>query len=355
MISNHKDKKLKPTQLKTRVDKLATHFAASWYVAMDSQTLGKKPKTIQLFGQPLVAWRDGNGHPVIMERYCSHMGASLAIGELVDGCIQCPFHLWRFESSGECVFIPEAEYIPPKARQFTYVTVERYGYIWIWYGSKTPLFPLPKFPAAEEERHKYMPFSYAVKGKTTVRRVLENPYDYYHLISVHKLKASGSSIKFTLLNKKYPEQQSELPIAKEAWFGSTTDFLINMGKLGMLVAKPLGLNAKVFRLRIDAWPTGTIVTAFTDGKEKYTLLSCPTPISENETIMNISIMIKKTGNLLLDVLYYFLFSRQSKSGSIQDLPIFDTIKADGGGAYVKQDLGVLKFREFYQSWVDKVE
>lgn len=354
MISNHKDQELKLTQLKTRVDKRVTHFAASWYVAMDSKTLGKKPKAIQLFGQPLVAWRDQNGHPVIMERYCSHMGASLAIGEVIDGCLQCPFHLWRFDCSGECVFIPEVEYIPPKARQSTYVTVERYGYIWVWYGSEIPLFPLPEFSAAEDKRHNYMAFRCAVKCKTTVRRVLENPYDYYHLISVHKLKASGSSIQFSLLNNRHSEQQSELPIPKEAWFGSTTDFLINLGKLGIL-AQLLGLSAKVLRLRIDAWPSGTIVTAFTDGKENYTLLSCPTPVAENETIINVLVMIKKTGNFLLDILYYLLFSWQSKSGLIQDLPIFDTIKVNGGGAYVKHDQGVLKFREFYQGWVDKVE
>jgi phenylpropionate dioxygenase-like ring-hydroxylating dioxygenase large terminal subunit len=102
-----------------------------------------------------------------MERYCLHMGASLAIGKVQEGCIQCPFHHWRFDNSGQCAFIPEVDHFPPTARQSVYSTVERYGYIWVWYGSQIPLFSLPEFPPAEDERDDYMPFRFALNTKTT--------------------------------------------------------------------------------------------------------------------------------------------------------------------------------------------
>jgi aminopyrrolnitrin oxygenase len=100
----------KPSKQETGIDKNPLNLAASWYVAMYSKDLGKKPKAIELFGQSLVAWRDQNGQPVIIDRYCSHRGTSLAIGQVKDGCIQCPFHHWRYDNSGNCVFIFELDH-----------------------------------------------------------------------------------------------------------------------------------------------------------------------------------------------------------------------------------------------------
>ncbi|MBG1270190.1 Rieske 2Fe-2S domain-containing protein [Nostoc sp. WHI] len=173
------------------VEKNPLNLAASWYVAMPSKDLGKKLKQIELFGRQLVAWRDQNGQPVLMEAYCSHMGASLALGKITDDCIQCPFHHWRYDNSGNCVSIPDIENVPPTARQVTYNTAEKYGYIWVWYGSVTPLFPLPEFSAAEDEKHNYMPWRIRVNTKTTVRRVLENIYDHYHIIALHHMPVNG--------------------------------------------------------------------------------------------------------------------------------------------------------------------
>jgi nitrite reductase/ring-hydroxylating ferredoxin subunit len=338
----------------TRVDKGAMELAASWYVAMESKALGKKPKAIEIFGQSLVAWRDQNGHPVIMERFCSHMGASLAIGQLKEGCIQCPFHHWRFDRTGQCVSIPEVDNIPPTAHQTTYVTVERYGYIWVWYGSKTPLFPLPEFSVVENT-HNYVPWRYTFNTKTTVRRVIENVYDQYHLVSLHDLKVA-ESIQLTLLNEQHPELQCELPIKKEAWFGALIEVRIGkyLGKIGA-VAQALGLNAEQFTVVADTWPSGNVITTSINGKERYKVLISTTPLTEKETIANVYIMVHKTGNFLLDLLYYVVFGLQTKATGLEDIPLWSTMNPNAGGAFVNHDLGVLKYRTFYQSWVDKVE
>ena len=41
-------------------------MTASWYVALRSNKLGKKPVALKLFGQDLVAWRDKSGKPVLI-------------------------------------------------------------------------------------------------------------------------------------------------------------------------------------------------------------------------------------------------------------------------------------------------
>ncbi len=351
-------KQPKSTSLAKRVDKNAMNLAASWYIAMPSKDLRQKPKAIELFGQPLVAWRDSTGHPVIMERYCSHLGASLAVGEVVDGCIRCPYHHWLFESSGECVSAPDVENIPRTARQSTSFTVERYGYIWVWYGSQTPLFPLPEFPTAETYKHNYMPLRYTYDTKTTVSRLVESGgCDYYHGTALHKQKISAP-VQFTIIDDQHPKDQhpalqSDPPIQKDACMRVLHEFPVEKFLVG-IVGRVLGLNAKEFWFRSDIWPSGYRITGFADNREQFKILFCTTPIAEDRTIGHYFMMLKKTRNFLLDLPYYLLNDWQNKNASEEDLVVFNTQKADVGGAFVHHDRGILKFREFYQRWVERV-
>nr|APZ79608.1 FisB2 [Fischerella sp. SAG 46.79]AQY10087.1 NifO1 [Fischerella sp. SAG 46.79] len=333
------------------------NLAASWYVAMLSKELRKKPQAIELFGRSLVAWRDKAGKAVIMERFCSHLGASLAIGEVVDGCIQCPFHHWRYDSSGVCVHIPKVakphtDQIPQTARQKIYVTEERYGYIWIWYGTATPLFDLPNFDTAESNR--YMSYRFSFPVKTSVRRVIENAFDHHHFVTLHNLSVT-ESVELILINDQDVEL-SELPITKEAWIGCVFKAPIK-SFLGVgAIAKFIGLNIETMLLRIDAWPSGFIGTFMSNkNQHKFKLFVNVTPVSENRTIWHVLITIKKTGNLWLDLISYIVFGWQNKAAALEDKLIYANISADTTGAFLKSDQPVLKFRHFYQSWVAKVQ
>lgn len=44
----------------------------------------------------------------VLDAYCPHLGANIAIGGFVRGdCIECPFHQWQFSGhDGRCVNIP---------------------------------------------------------------------------------------------------------------------------------------------------------------------------------------------------------------------------------------------------------
>ncbi|BAZ70687.1 hypothetical protein NIES4106_54820 (plasmid) [Fischerella sp. NIES-4106] len=349
---------LKTTTPETQVDNKVMNLAASWYIAMQSKELGKKPQAIELFGRSLVAWRDKAGKAVIMERFCSHLGASLAIGEVVDGCIRCPFHHWRYDSSGVCVDIPKVaapttDLIPPTARQYTYVTQEKYDYIWVWYGTATPLFDLPKFDAAESDKHKYMACPASIPVKTTVRRVAENAFDHHHIVSIHKMPVNGQ-IKLTLLNEEDVEI-SELPIAKEAWMGSLIEAQLKTYFGVGAITKVLGLNFETLSVRGDAWPSGSVAIMKFNGQQKFQLLSGVTPISENQTIWHLLLMIKKTGNLWLDLLSYIVFGQQNVATAFVDKALFDAMSPYTGRAFIKPDQPVLKFRQFYQNWVAKAE
>lgn len=345
----------KSTQSKTQDNKGAINFPASWYVAMHSKDLGKKPMAIELFGQSLVAWRDQNNHPVIMEPYCSHKGANLAIGKVIDGCIQCPFHHWRYDSSGKCVFIPEVDHIPPMARQATYITVERYGCVWVWYGSKTPLFPLPEFPAAEDEKDNYIFTPQVIRINTPLQEAIENLVDYSHLKTVHEMKFSAP-LQITLLHEHNSIQQDETVIQKDAWFGFNAKFpLYKRGGIIGALSQALGLVSEFSVIRVDSWPSGFTSLNLMDEKVIYALISSFIPVNENKTNMISWIMYKKTGNFLLDRFYAALIAWRIQATVVQDIPIWNTMKPSAGKVHVKDDWLLLKFRNFYQKWVDKVE
>jgi len=345
------------TQSKTAVDKKTVNFATGWYIAMSSKALQKKPKQIQLFGKQLVAWRDQNGYPSVMELYCSHMGASLAIGKVVDDCIRCPYHGWDYNRFGECVFVPESDTIPPTAFQSAYTTTERYGYIWVWYGSPTALYPLPEFPEADSNKHNYLFYRKDYHVNTTVMRVQENLFDILHFFSTHNLKFSGSLNYNLLTEDQYLTSNSQPPIPKEAWIGLSSEFKIDVnndiGKVGSIF-NALGLYPQNVKVRTDSWSTGAKMTAFHDGLDRSAVLIGFTPITANETQIWMLTMLKKKTNVFRSILDFVFYVLQTEYTMGQDLAILNTMTPDGGGAYINYDKPPLKMREFYQSWIGKI-
>ena len=349
------ESKLKDPHVSNSLQERKMNLAASWYIAMPSKALKKDLKEIELFGKSLMAWRDSQGTPIIMERYCAHLGANLAVGKIVDGCVQCPFHHWQYDRTGQCVHIPDVNHIPSHARQTTYNIIEKYGYIWIWYGSKQPLFPLPEFVPAGDWRQDYMPYSFEFEVSTSAMRVAENTYDHQHVVTVHELEVSDFP-QLILHSNQHHEHYIEPKSKEETCFHVTMKFPLqnHVGPLGKLV-KGLGLDAETLVLKVKGWPSGHRVTGFIKNQERFQTFGGITPITGQKTIKHSLVMVKKTGNLFLDMLYYILFGWQSKNSFRQDIPIWNTMGEIEHSAYVKHDIGVLNFRRFYQSWVARIE
>jgi len=89
-----------------------------WYAILESNEI-KKGKIIGVtrMGEKLVVWRNGKRELSVMSDKCPHRGVALSVGKLIGSCIQCPFHGFEYDSSGNCTLVPangsNAE--PPKA------------------------------------------------------------------------------------------------------------------------------------------------------------------------------------------------------------------------------------------------
>jgi phenylpropionate dioxygenase-like ring-hydroxylating dioxygenase large terminal subunit len=161
-----------------------------WYAVEFSQDVTTQPKALRVLGQDLVAFRPTLGAPaVIMSDLCVHRGGALSGGRVKDGCIECPYHGWRYGPDGACRLIPSVEpgtTIPKRARIDSYPTVERSGFVWAFLGDlpENERPPIPTLPHMEDPRFR------AVSGQTPLwnvnyERALENNVDFGHPAFVH--------------------------------------------------------------------------------------------------------------------------------------------------------------------------
>lgn len=122
-----------------------------WHPVARSSQVTDQPLGIQLLEIRLVLARL-EGKVVAMEDHCRHLGASLSMGRIENGCrLRCMYHGWLFDNSGNCVDIPNREGapIPKDAKQHTASVQERYGMIWVCLEEK-PKYNIPEFPEMDD-------------------------------------------------------------------------------------------------------------------------------------------------------------------------------------------------------------
>jgi nitrite reductase/ring-hydroxylating ferredoxin subunit len=161
-------------------------FPVSWYWMALSSEISQKPKPVRLFGRDLVAFRDEKGSVVVMDSRCSHMGADLSQGCVVNGKLQCPFHGWKYGSDGVCTEVPRAKEPPTFAKQKTCAVAERNGNIFVFNGPK-PLFPMPFFFGENSDEYvTAKPFTF--NAKSTWYMIAAHAFDVQHFETVHDRK-----------------------------------------------------------------------------------------------------------------------------------------------------------------------
>lgn len=118
-------------------------FTESWFAICPSQEVA--PGTMagkDFLDGRVVVFRDDAGIAHVLSAWCCHLGTDLGIGKIVDNHIQCAFHHWQYDSSGQCVKTGWGERGPRAARLFKFPTVEKFGLIWAFNG-ESPWWTLP--------------------------------------------------------------------------------------------------------------------------------------------------------------------------------------------------------------------
>lgn len=176
-------------------------YPNGWFGVVESWQLKRgQSLNIAILGQQLVVFRDDKGVVHILDAYCPHMGANLAVGgRVVNDCIQCPFHGWMFRGyDGKCIAIPYASKVPEIAKVKSWTSVEINGWIFIWHHAEG-IEPNWKIPEIEEITSGLFKYS----GRTEhhinahIEEIPENGADAAHLRQVHRpFLAAGRNLVY---------------------------------------------------------------------------------------------------------------------------------------------------------------
>jgi phenylpropionate dioxygenase-like ring-hydroxylating dioxygenase large terminal subunit len=158
-----------------------------WYIACTSRHLRRRPREVQVLSRNIVLFRTSDGTPAALENRCAHRGMPLAAGKVCGAHLQCPYHGWRYDSSGVVTAIPAA---PDGGTGTTgtgisaYACREQDGYVWICPdGEPTTNLP-PEFPNLG--RPGWTTFRMYNRFEAPVESCLENFLDCPHATFVHR-------------------------------------------------------------------------------------------------------------------------------------------------------------------------
>ncbi len=157
-----------------------------WYIAAQSRSLKQRPLASVILGESVVLFRDEEGRAGALEDRCAHRNAPLSAGRVSNGCIECPYHGWRYDGQGSCVHIPslgEGAKLPRHTVR-SYRAQEQDGYVWVYMGEDVPKTAPFKFPHVDERR--WSTFRMRTRFQTDVEACLENFLDCPHTAYVHK-------------------------------------------------------------------------------------------------------------------------------------------------------------------------
>lgn len=116
-------------------EKEIARFPAGWYRLAPANKIKKgNITTLNYFETSFVCYRNEKNEICVFNAYCPHMGAHLGVGgKIVNDTLICPFHGWKYNSSGDCVEIPYCQRIPKRAKLQGYPIKEIQSYIYLYF------------------------------------------------------------------------------------------------------------------------------------------------------------------------------------------------------------------------------
>lgn len=158
-----------------------------WYAVLDSREVPKRrPVSALRLGERLVLWRDESGRVCCAAERCAHRGAALSAGKVVEGCVECPFHGFRYDADGRCRLIPangRSAEVPPRFKVASWPVREAHGFVWLWHGER-PAEGLPE-PAFFDDLEGLHSTGFRDRWPVHYSRAVENQLDVMHLPFTH--------------------------------------------------------------------------------------------------------------------------------------------------------------------------
>lgn len=145
-----------------------------------------KPVRTRLLGEDLVVFRDSDGKLGVLDEYCPHRRASLALGRNEECGLRCLYHGWKIDVEGnilEMASEPPGSTLAEKVKHRAYPAREAGGFVWTYMGppETMPAFEPPAFAPTPETRVSIL----KIHVRANWAQVLEGQIDSAHSSSLH--------------------------------------------------------------------------------------------------------------------------------------------------------------------------
>jgi phenylpropionate dioxygenase-like ring-hydroxylating dioxygenase large terminal subunit len=300
-------------------------FANVWTIIGSSRELRGAPLPVQVAGERLVLFRDGEGKASALVDRCPHRGVKLSLGKVAGGCLECPFHGWKFAGDGSNTHVP---WNPDARRERLGATAvpvrELGGLLWLY---TAPGADAPGEPDVPDvlRRGDLSVTTCATTWDVHWTRAMENMLDWPHLPFVHA-RTIGRGMPFR------PDSRMEIRWEDRPWGGHSTIAIDGAAQEGAL----------------DFRAPNAMHLHISTGKRTFELMSVCLPVDELRTRM-IFITIR---SFLKSRLFDRLFHYGNRRIGGEDREIVESsqpgeVPPAGDERSVRTDEPTLKFRKLY--------
>jgi phthalate 4,5-dioxygenase len=145
-----------------------------------------RPVRTRLLGEDLVVFRDTDGRLGVLDEYCPHRRASLALGRNEECGLRCLYHGWKLDVEGnvlEMTSEPPESALPAKVKHKAYPTEEWGGFVWTYMGSAETMRPFEP-PAFAPTPHTHVSIV-KIHVPCNWAQIMEGQIDSAHSSSLH--------------------------------------------------------------------------------------------------------------------------------------------------------------------------
>jgi len=189
--------------------KIPEYFKSEWHlVALSSDVKMNKVIARKIIGVPITVFRTKEGLGALYDR-CPHRNYPLSKGRIVQDCIECPYHGWRFNANGQCTDVPGCSISglndkkKDQLKAQSIKVTEKHGGIFVCLSEKGPDEPeLP--PLMGDDKYDHFWWKQGVwKGNTF--DAIENVLDPFHTKFIHDgfIRKRDKHIPVNLLVNSY--------------------------------------------------------------------------------------------------------------------------------------------------------
>ncbi len=167
-------------------------FPNFWTPVLPVAEIELAPIAVELAGESLVLFRHSADQFAALLDRCPHRGVPLSRGQVTeDGCLECPYHGWRFAPNGNCTHVPFNSLNSAQRLKLSVVRLPTRviaGILWVFTGIEN--VPEPQLPLSLlQPDDRYVIHHEIWNAHWT--RAIDISLDYIHIPFVHRNSFGG--------------------------------------------------------------------------------------------------------------------------------------------------------------------